>query len=104
MIDFCWQSLWDFAKEHQALTTAGFTSLAFSAFWLFRYLLGHKMYRLTCWRLTDDEGNQLKRIDLHDWQPITETHMDRTETRIRCSRCLSMRTATSMGMVYNWSI
>ncbi len=48
-IDLCWQSLWVFAKEHQALTTAVFTSLAFSIFWLLRFLFGHKMVMFRCW-------------------------------------------------------
>ena len=101
-IDLCWQGFLGFVKDYPAL----FTAVAFLLFWFLRYAFGHKMYRLTCWRIPDEPNGWWKYLDLHDWhlsvEPSGFQHSE-NEARDRCTRCLSLRRSMMGGHHYIWA-
>ena len=103
-VELCWQGFLGFVKDYPAL----FTAIAFLLFWFLRYALGHKMYRLTCWRLPDEPNRWWwKHLDLHDWELSVEPSGFRdgeNETNTRCTRCLSRRVSMVSGHhLYVWA-
>ena len=101
----CWQSILKFAREYPAV----FTAMAFVLFWFLRFAVGHKMYRLICWRLPEHQDSWWKGIDLHDWQLFIETQKSfgdlEAKSTTRCSRCLSSRMRLANGeFAYSWQV
>ena len=95
MIDLCWQSLLSFGKEYPAV----FTAVAFGVFWTGRYLLGHKLYWLTCWNRFENRTKWWQKLDLHDWEPIETRTENLASLRFQCKKCHGQCYTT--GYVYS---